>query len=68
MITVEMEKQCGCFKRSDYSAVQTFASKDEALLAATEMCKDMNESFCQKHNFKVAEDGDKFVIKMGQNA
>ena len=67
MITVEMEKQCGCFKKSDYSAVQTFANKDEALLAASEMCIDMNENFCQKHNFQVTENGDKLIIKMQMN-
>ena len=67
MITIEMEKQCGCFKKSDYNAVQTFANKDEALLAASEMCSDMNETFCQKHNFKVAEEGDKLIIKVEMN-
>ncbi len=67
MITLEMEKECGCFKKSDYQAVQTFASKDEALLEASKMCTDMNENFCQKHNFKVAEEGDKLIIKVEMN-
>ena len=67
MITVEMEKQCGCFKRSDFQAVQTFNNKDEALLAASQMCSDMNETFCQKHNFKVTENGDTLVIKVEMN-
>jgi len=67
MYTIEMEKQCGCFKRSDYNAVENFASKDEALKVALDMCEDMNETFCQKHNFQVAEDGDKLIIKMGMN-
>ncbi len=67
MITVEMEKQCGCFKRSDYQAVQTFANKDEALVAASQMCSDMNETFCQKHNFKVSEEGEKLIIKVEMN-
>ncbi len=67
MITVEMEKQCGCFKRSDFEAVQTFDNKDEALKEALAMCEDMNETFCKKHNFKVAEEGDKLIIKVAMN-
>jgi hypothetical protein len=67
MITLEMEKQCGCFKKSDYEAVQTFTSKDEALVSASKMCDDMNENFCQKHNFKVTEEGDKLIIKVEMN-
>jgi len=58
MITVKMEKECGCFKRSDYASVKTFDDKDEALLYAQEICADMNETFCQKHRFSVAETGE----------
>ena len=31
------------------------------------MCEDMNETFCQKHNFSVVEDGDMMIIKMELN-
>ena len=58
MITVKMEKECGCFKRSDYASVKTFDDKDEALLYAQEICADMNETFCQKHGFSHAETGE----------
>lgn len=67
MITVEMEKQCGCFKKSDFAAMQQFDNKDDALKEALAMCEDMNETFCQKHNFQVAEEGDKLIIKMQMN-
>jgi hypothetical protein len=67
MITVKMEKQCGCFKRSDFKEEQTFESKEEALKEALAMCEDMNETFCQKHNFSVVEDGDAMIIKMELN-
>ena len=67
MITVEMEKQCGCFKRSEHQAVQTFENKDDALLAASAMCNDMNETFCEKHNFQVREEGNKLIIKVEMN-
>ena len=67
MITLKMEKECGCFKKSDYDAVQNFASKDEALLAASKMCEDMNENFCQKHNFQIEDNGDTLLIKVAFN-
>ena len=67
MITVKMETQCGCFKRSDFQDEQTFGSKEEALKEALAMCEDMNETFCQKHNFSVVEDGDTMMIKLGMN-
>jgi hypothetical protein len=67
MITVKMEKQCGCFKRSDFQEEQTFETKEEALKEALEMCEDMNETFCQKHNFSVVEDGDILMIKVDMN-
>jgi hypothetical protein len=67
MITVKMEKQCGCFKRSDFKEEQTFETKEEALKEALAMCEDMNETFCQKHNFSVVEDGDTMMIKMELN-
>lgn len=66
MYTVTMEKQCGCFKRSEFSPVQSFESKDDALIQAQEMASDMNETFCQKHNFKVTEAGQDFLVTMVQ--
>jgi hypothetical protein len=67
MITVKMEKQCGCFKKSDFQEEQTFETKEEALKEALAMCEDMNETFCQKHNFSVVEDGDILMIKVDMN-
>ena len=64
MYTVTMQTQCGCFKRSDFSPVQSFENKDEALIEAQEMAGDMNDTFCQKHNFVVTEEGNDFLIKM----
>ena len=62
-----MEKQCGCFKRSDFQDEQTFESKEEALKEALAMCEDMNETFSQKHNFSVVEEGDTMMIKLEMN-
>lgn len=55
MVRVLMQKQCGCFKRSEHEAVKTFESKDDALIYAQELCSDMNEQFCQKHCFSTVE-------------
>lgn len=67
MYKVMMEKECGCFKRSDMQPEQTFESKDAALIEAQAMCSDMNEMFCQKHNFSVVEEGDSFMIRLAMN-
>lgn len=67
MVTLKIEKQCGCFKKSDFEAEQTFATKEEAMSEALAMCEDMNETFCQKHNFSVVEDGDDLMIKVDMN-
>jgi len=68
MITVKMEKICGCFKRSEYASAKTFESKDDALLYAQELCADMNETFCQKHCFRVTETSDdEMTINVAMN-
>lgn len=64
MFTVQMEKECGCFKKSDFQNNIQFATKDDALMQALEMAKDMNEEFCQKHEFTVAEEGDQIKIRV----
>ncbi len=68
MITVKMEKECGCFKRSEYEAVKTFDNKDDALIYAGELCADMNETFCQKHCFRVIETAEnELTINLAMN-
>lgn len=64
MYTVNVEKECGCFKRSDFTNNMTFESKDDALVQALNMSKDMNQDFCQKHEFSVLESGDTIKISM----
>ena len=68
MITVRMEKECGCFKRSDYPSTKAFDTKDDALLYAQELCAEMNETFCQKHRFSVHETAEEeMTIKEAMN-
>ncbi len=66
MYKVNVEKQCGCFKRSDMDAQKSFDSKDEALIEAHNMVKTMNDEFCQKHSFHVIENENTFVVMMKQ--
>ena len=55
MFTVQVEKECGCFKKSDFTNNMTFDNKDNALIQALNMTKEMNHDFCQKHEFEVVE-------------
>jgi len=67
MFTVKMEKECGCFKRSGMESTKTFGNKDDAMIEAQAWAEEMNETFCQKHNFTVAEEGDDLIIKVEIN-
>ncbi len=64
MFKVHVEKECGCFKKSDFTNDMAFESKDQALMQALEMTKEMNEAFCQKHEFEVVESGDVISIRV----
>ncbi len=62
MFTINIEKECGCFKRSAYENNKAYESKDDALLQAKLMENHMNQKFCQKHLFTLTEDGQNFNI------
>jgi hypothetical protein len=68
MFTINVDKECGCFKRSMYENDQKFYSKDSALIEAQSMLRTMNEEFCQKHEFTLSENGDNFSIAMSVRA
>jgi len=59
---INVELECGCFKKSAYENNMEFASKDEALQEALLMESYMNQKFCQKHMFTVTEDGEDIRI------
>ncbi|MFZ2889735.1 hypothetical protein [Sulfuricurvum sp.] len=67
MFNVKMEKECGCFKRSGMESVKTFENKDDAMVEAQEWATEMNETFCQKHNFLIVEEGNDLIIKVEMN-
>lgn len=64
MYKIVVDRECGCFKRSDLQNNIEVASKDEALTKSLEMVEHMNNEFCGKHKFKVEEAGDIFLVKM----
>lgn len=62
MFTVTIEKECTCFKRSKFEAVQSFESEEEAFKTATKMAKQMTQEFCKHHAFSVIKEDDDFLI------
>ena len=64
MFTINVDKECGCFKRSMYENNQSFHDKDAALIEAQSMLSTMNEDFCKKHEFALSENGENFQIAM----
>jgi uncharacterized protein (DUF2249 family) len=66
MYTINVNKECGCFKKSEFDNNMTFTSKDDALLQAQLMSNHMNNKFCGKHGFELVENGDTFQISMKQ--
>jgi hypothetical protein len=67
MFNVKIEKECGCFKRSGMESIKTFENKDDAMIEATAWAEEMNETFCQKHNFVIIEEGSDLIIKVEMN-
>lgn len=64
MFNIIVENECGCFKRSDMQNNITMESKDDAMLKTLAMRDTMNDDFCGKHQFKVQEVENSFVIAM----
>ena len=62
MYTIEMEKQCGCFKKSGLDATLTFDTREDAHMKAKVLECRMNQEFCMKHFFEAVDYGDKIVI------
>ncbi len=68
MFTITIDKECGCFKKSDLENNQSFDNADDALMKATNMVGQMNNDFCQKHDFTLSENGTSFSIAMNAPA
>jgi len=68
MFTITVDKECGCFQKSDLTNHTQIASKDDALMVGQEMVGHMNENFCQKHEFVLSEEGSNFSIRVDERA
>lgn len=64
MFTIRVDKECGCFKRSEFENNIQFDSEDAARKEAEAMVEDMNDTFCRKHEFSLEVSGNEFVIHM----
>jgi len=68
MYTVQMEKECACFKKSEYKNHMAFKTQKDAYAYATTVAEFMNEEFCNQHIFSAHKgDGDYFFIKVTIN-
>jgi len=68
MYTVQMEKECACFKKSEYTNNNTFKTQQEAYNYANILAELMNEEFCSKHKFSAHRvEGNDFLISVAIN-
>jgi hypothetical protein len=60
-----MEKECGCFKKSDYENNLSFDNLKDAYTYAKTVAEFMNEEFCGQHNFEAHRGMDNtFIISV----
>lgn len=62
MYTIEIEKECSCFKKSDFKNNMTFETREDMYNKARVMECLMNQQFCMKHFFEAVDYGDKIII------
>lgn len=66
MFRVQVERECGCFRKSEYEKEKSFESRDDAIMYSNALAELMNEEFCKKHHFFAREvDRGEFMVKMG---
>ena len=66
MYKIEMEKECGCFKKSGLDSVMEFESREDMYNKARVLECRMNQEFCMKHFFEAVDYGDKIVIHVSE--
>ncbi|MDQ7044116.1 MAG: hypothetical protein Q9M34_11395 [Sulfurimonas sp.] len=55
MYTIEIEKECACFKKSGFENNMTFESREDMINKARVMECLMNQEFCMKHFFTAVD-------------
>jgi hypothetical protein len=68
MYTVQIERECGCFRKSEYKKEKSFDNQKDAYHYSKVLEELMNEEFCTKHLFIAQRVGDyDFVIRVADN-
>ncbi len=68
MYKVIIDKECSCFKKSEYKREETFQYQQEAYNYTNLIVELMNEEFCQKHLFFAEKSTDnEYLIKVVEN-
>lgn len=62
MYTIEIDKECSCFKKSGLDKVMTFETREDMYNKARVLECRMNQEFCMKHFFEAVDYGEKIVI------
>lgn len=69
MFTVQIERECGCFRKSDIQKEKSFETREDAILYSRAITEIMNEDFCAQHHFtSKASAGDTFMIGVGEGS
>ncbi len=68
MYTVQVEKECRCFQKSEYKNNVAFETQKDAYQYANLVAEFMNEEFCGTHTFEAhrAEENN-FLITVAMN-
>ena len=66
MFTIEIEKECSCFKKSGLDKVMEFETREDMYNKARVLECRMNQEFCMKHYFEAVDYGEKIVIKSSE--
>lgn len=68
MYSILIDKECGCFRKSNLTNNIKISSKDDALVFAIQTKDKMNNKFCGKHKFILSEIENNFVISMNNKS
>ncbi len=66
MYTIEMEKECGCFKKSNFENNLSFETREDMINKARVLECLMNQQFCMKHFFEAVDYGEKIIIHVSE--
>lgn len=68
MYKVQMQYECNCFKKSEYSSEKSFETQKDAYNYANILTDLMNDEFCTTHLFTAFKlDNDDFIIGVADN-